>query len=98
MTEQEQLLEIEDVLSLGVTRTEANKDLDTAINSFSLDSIQANGLSLTVDFSSPRHITKNVIEPDLLEVVVKLPDLFIDKQTGETLAPRLASTSLNLVS
>lgn len=52
------------MLSLKVTRTDANADLDITIDSFTLDAIEANGLTLSVEFSSPRDITKNVIEPD----------------------------------
>ena len=70
--------EIDEVISLKVTEIGDEAHLDKSIESFKLDSIDSTGLTLSVYFSDPSQVTKNILEPDTLEIVIIKPELIIE--------------------
>ena len=88
--------EIEEVISLRVTEIDDDAHLDKTIESFILDSIESTGMTLSVYFSDPSQVTKNILEPDTLEIVIIKPELIIEEESGEHLREDNASYFLDL--
>ena len=72
---------IEDVLEVKVHNDDPDDDLDKSIAKVTLDGISDKKLSLTVTFNDLSAITKDISEPDLLEIKFLRPGLFIDAET-----------------
>ena len=51
---------------------------------------------ISVAFSDPSQITKNILEPDRLEIVITWPELIVDEQSGEQLEQEFSSFFLSL--
>ena len=57
-------------------------DLDRGIGNYTLAAIDDKWLFITVDFKDPFAISKFITDPDILEITILKPDLFISVETG----------------
>ena len=77
--------EVEEVFSVSVRDNFEDEDLDKYIQGMDLIKVTDRTLEIDVLFSDPSAITQNILEPDLLELKIALPQVIVDAETYEQL-------------
>ena len=73
-----------EVIQFSVVQDSAGSEIpaqDAAILEFELIELTERYLRIQINFAKPEAISQNVIAPDLLEIELKLGDIFIDSET-----------------
>ena len=76
------MYDIKEVLSISIVDSEDEEYLDKSITDVTLSSVGDRLLKISVAFSKPSDISKELTEPDGLEVKFNMPELFIDAETN----------------
>ena len=72
-----------EVIEFSVVQDSAGSEVpaqDAAILEFELIELTERYLRIQIKFAKPQAISQNIIAPDLLEIELKLGDIFIDSE------------------
>ena len=75
--------DIEEVLSVSVRDNFEDEDLDKYIQGMDLIKVTDRTLEIDVLFSDPSAISQNILEPDILELKIVLPQVIVDAERYE---------------
>ena len=73
------------MITVQVIDPDYDDDLDRSIKDVAVKKLNQESLQFNIKFSDPQSISQNIIEPDLLDFDIKLPQLFVDAETLQPL-------------
>ena len=77
------LFDIREAMDFLIRNADEDRDLDKSIEDVTLDRFEEQTMEMSLKFSEPKSITRNIAEPDILEIFIKMPQLFVDAETFE---------------
>ena len=79
------MFDITEAIGFIVRNEDEDRGIDKSIADVTLDRFDTQTMEMSLKFSEPRSITRNVAEPDILEISIKMPQLFVDAETFDYL-------------
>ena len=74
------LFKVQDAIKFEVRDADEDESLDKSISDVTLDKVTDKTLDFSVNFKDPKSITTNILEPDVLEIYLLLPQLIVDAE------------------
>ena len=87
------LWSLDEVIKISVKDADEDDTFDKQICGSKLTKFDPLMLTIEVSFCNPKDITSDILEPDVMEITIALPQLFIDAETNKSIQTDESSVS-----